>query len=87
MEPGGSCRTRYVDGQYQHLGSPQRLHVLPGFGHRRQPLTVVRRVERGMVAVGLVQDHPNVLEAVNRLSDLLFVVARNADGKSTLSKE
>jgi cob(I)alamin adenosyltransferase len=40
-----------------------------------------------MVAVGLVQDHPNVLEAVNRLSDLLFAVARNADGKSTLSKE
>ena len=39
-----------------------------------------------MVTVGLVQDHPSVLEAVNPLSDLLFVVARNADGKSTLSK-
>ena len=46
----------------------------------------VRRVERGMVAVGLVRDHPNALEVVNRLSDLLFVVARNADGKNPLSR-
>ncbi len=49
--------------------------------------SVVRRVERGMVAVGLVQAHPNALEIVNRLSDVLFVVARNADGQSPLSKE
>ena len=48
---------------------------------------VVRRVERGMVSAGLVQDHPNAVEVVNRLSDLLFVVARNADGKSPLAKE
>ncbi len=48
--------------------------------------SVVRRVERSMVAVGLVQDHPNALEVINRLSDLLFVVARNADGKSPLSR-
>ena len=49
--------------------------------------SVVRRVERGMVAAGLVHDHPHALEMVNRLSDLLFVVARNADGKNLLSKE
>ncbi len=49
--------------------------------------SVVRRVERGMVAAGLVQDHPNALEAINRLSDLLFVVARNADGGITPSRE
>ena len=49
--------------------------------------SVVRRVERGMVSAGLVQDHPNALEIANRLSDLLFVVARNADGKNPLSKE
>ncbi|MBV9455059.1 MAG: cob(I)yrinic acid a,c-diamide adenosyltransferase [Rubrobacter sp.] len=48
--------------------------------------SVVRRVERGMVTVDLVQDHPDAVEAVNRLSDLLFVVARNAEGKSTPSK-
>lgn len=49
--------------------------------------SVVRRVERGMVAVGLVRAHPNALEIVNRLSDVLFIVARNADGQSPLSKE
>jgi cob(I)alamin adenosyltransferase len=48
--------------------------------------SIVRRVERSMVTAGLVQDHPSALEVVNRLSDLLFVVARNADGKSHLSK-
>ena len=48
--------------------------------------SVVRRVERSMVAVGLVQDHPNALEVLNRLSDLLFVMARNADGKNPLSR-
>jgi cob(I)alamin adenosyltransferase len=49
--------------------------------------SVVRRVERGTVAAGLVQDHPHALEVVNRLSDLLFVVARNADGGVTPSRE
>ncbi len=49
--------------------------------------SVVRRVERGMVSAGFVQDHPNALEIINRLSDLLFIVARNADGKNPLSKE
>lgn len=48
---------------------------------------VVRRVERGMVTAGLVQGHPSALQAINRLSDLLFVVARNADGKVTPSRK
>ncbi len=48
--------------------------------------SVVRRAERSMVAAGLAQDHPHALEVVNRLSDVLFVVARNADGKLALSK-
>ena len=48
--------------------------------------SVVRRVERRMVAAGLAQDHPDALEAINRLSDLLFVVARNADGGNTPSR-
>ncbi len=47
---------------------------------------VVRRVERGMVAAGLVEKHPDALEVINRLSDLLFVVARNADGKNLFSR-
>jgi cob(I)alamin adenosyltransferase len=49
--------------------------------------SVVRRVERGMVAAGLAQDHPEALQITNRLSDLLFIAARNADGKVTHSRE
>jgi cob(I)alamin adenosyltransferase len=48
--------------------------------------SVVRRAERSLVAGGYEKEHPNALKAVNRLSDLLFIVARNADGKSSLSK-
>lgn len=48
--------------------------------------SVVRRAERSLVAGGYAEEHPHALKAVNRLSDLLFVVARNADGKFSLSK-
>jgi cob(I)alamin adenosyltransferase len=48
--------------------------------------SVVRRAERSMVTAGLAHDHPHALEAVNRLSDVLFVMARNADGRDTLSR-
>ena len=48
--------------------------------------SVVRRAERSMVTAGLAHDHPHALEAVNRLSDVLFVMARNADGRETLSR-
>ncbi len=48
--------------------------------------SVVRRAERGLVAAGYAAEHPYAIRVVNRLSDLLFVVARNADGEKTLSK-
>ena len=48
--------------------------------------SVVRRAERSLVAAGYAEEHPCALKAVNRLSDLLFVVARNADGRNSLSK-
>jgi cob(I)alamin adenosyltransferase len=48
--------------------------------------TVVRRAERSLVAAGYAGEHPEALKVVNRLSDLLFVVARNADGENPLSK-
>jgi cob(I)alamin adenosyltransferase len=48
--------------------------------------SVVRRAERSQVAAGYEREHPIALRVTNRLSDLLFVVARGADGKKTLSK-
>ena len=49
--------------------------------------SVVRRAERSLAAAGYAQTHPDAFRSINRLSDLLFVVARNADGKASLSKE
>ena len=48
--------------------------------------SVVRRAERSLVAAGYAREHPYSIRIVNRLSDLLFVVARNADGERTPSK-
>ena len=48
--------------------------------------SVARRAERSLVATGYANEHPYAVRVVNRLSDLLFVLARNADGEKTLSK-
>jgi cob(I)alamin adenosyltransferase len=48
--------------------------------------SVVRRAERSLVAAGYEREHPYALRVTNRLSDLLFVLARSADGRETLSK-
>jgi cob(I)alamin adenosyltransferase len=48
--------------------------------------TVTRRAERSLVAAGYTAEHPFAVRVVNRLSDLLFILARNADGGETLSK-
>jgi cob(I)alamin adenosyltransferase len=48
--------------------------------------SVVRRAERSLVAAGYESEHPYALRVTNRLSDLLFVVARSADGRTILSK-
>jgi cob(I)alamin adenosyltransferase len=48
--------------------------------------SVVRRAERSLVAAGYGREHPYALRVTNRLSDLLFVIARSADGRETLSK-
>jgi cob(I)alamin adenosyltransferase len=47
---------------------------------------VVRRAERSLAAAGYARTHPDAFKVVNRLSDLLFVVARNADDKASLSR-
>jgi cob(I)alamin adenosyltransferase len=41
--------------------------------------TVCRRAERAIVGLGADQVEPDILEYVNRLSDLLFVMARAAN--------
>ena len=48
--------------------------------------SVVRRAERSLVSAGYAEWHPDAVRVVNRLSDLLFVVARGADGKVRTSK-
>jgi len=48
--------------------------------------SVTRRAERSLVAAGYAGEHPYTVRVVNRLSDLLFVLARNVDGEKTLSK-
>ena len=48
--------------------------------------SVARRAERSLVAAGYANEHPDAVRVVNRLSDLLFVLARNAEGEKTLSK-
>jgi cob(I)alamin adenosyltransferase len=48
--------------------------------------SVMRRAERSLVAAGYEKEHPYALRVVNRLSDLLFVLARGADGRRTLSR-
>jgi cob(I)alamin adenosyltransferase len=48
--------------------------------------SVVRRAERSLVAAGYDREHPYALRVTNRVSDLLFIIARRADGTKTLSK-
>ena len=48
--------------------------------------SVVRRAERSLAAAGYAQTHPDAFRSINRLSDLLFVTARNADGRASLSR-
>jgi cob(I)alamin adenosyltransferase len=62
-----------------------RSFVLPGGGpaaaHLHHARTVVRRAERLVVALADDADvNPEALRYLNRLSDLLFVVARRANG-------
>jgi cob(I)alamin adenosyltransferase len=74
---------REIDAREAEL-PPLRAFILPG-GARAGGLlhlarTVCRRAERMVVSLARVQDvDPRVLAYLNRLSDLLFVVARQAN--------
>ena len=90
----GSADVEYVDAALEEWLDRTEIpeeFVVPGESRLGALLdvarSVVRRAERSLVVAGYAEDHPDALKAVNRLSDVLFVVARNADGKSSLSKE
>jgi cob(I)alamin adenosyltransferase len=89
----GEGDLRFVDGalaEWRGRTEIPKEFVVPGESRLGALLdiarSVVRRAERSLVAAGYEREHPYALRVVNRLSDLLFVVARNADGKKTLSK-
>jgi cob(I)alamin adenosyltransferase len=87
------AQTSWLEQQIDHSNEalqPLTSFVLPGGSELAARLhlarTVVRRAER--LAVALKQDEPDVnpdaITYLNRLSDLLFVLARvaNADGRN-----
>jgi cob(I)alamin adenosyltransferase len=65
-----------------------RRFILPGGSQAGAALhlarTVCRRAERRVVALGAGQDEPSLVIYLNRLSDLLFVMARAVNYRSTL---
>ena len=70
---------QWID-QFEAELPPLRRFILPGGGRAGALLhlarTVCRRAERSVVSLGPDQVDPQVLAYMNRLSDLLFVLAR-----------
>ena len=66
--------------------APLRRFILPGGSRAGAALhlarTVCRRAERRVVALGAAQVEPVVVVYLNRLSDLLFVMARAVNHRS-----
>jgi cob(I)alamin adenosyltransferase len=84
---------RFLDdalGEWRSRTEIPKEFVIPGESRRGALLdvarSVARRAERSLVAAGYANEHPHAVRVVNRLSDLLFVLARNAEGEKTLSK-
>jgi cob(I)alamin adenosyltransferase len=69
---------------------PLRRFILAGGGSAGAALhvarTVCRRAERGIVALGPDAVEPELLVYMNRLSDLLFVMARAANRRGGLAE-
>jgi cob(I)alamin adenosyltransferase len=66
--------------------APLRRFILPGGAPSGAALhvarTICRRAERHIVSLGDGAVHPDLLAYVNRLSDLLFVLARLANARA-----
>jgi cob(I)alamin adenosyltransferase len=92
--PDAPARLRVTEAQVDRLESeidllnerlaPLRSFVLPGgspcSAHLHQARTVVRRAERDVVALSARDAiNPQAVRYLNRLSDLLFVLARHAN--------
>ena len=84
---------KFVDGvleEWRGRSEIPKEFVIPGESRLGALLdvarSVARRAERSLVAAGYAGEHPYAARVVNRLSDLLFVLARNVDGEKTLSK-
>ena len=80
-----------IDELEEKLGLPQKF-ILPGgttssaFLHLCR--TITRRAERTMVATkDIIELNPQVLEYVNRLSDLLYVLARDANKEVNIREQ
>ena len=73
---------RAIDRAEEEL-APLASFILPGgslaAAHLHVARTVCRRAERAIVGLGAGEARPEVLRYVNRLSDLLFVLARLAN--------
>ena len=89
----GEDDLRFLDGALEEWRGRTEIpkeFVIPGESRPGALLdvarSVVRRAERSLVAAGYAREHPYAVRVVNRLSDLLFVLARNADDKKTFSK-
>jgi cob(I)alamin adenosyltransferase len=89
----GEDDLRFLDGalaEWRGRTEIPREFVVPGESRLGALLdvarSITRRAERSLVASGYAGEHPQAVRVVNRLSDVLFVLARNADGKKTLSK-
>ena len=69
---------------------PLRKFILPGGGVAGASLhvarTVCRRAERSIVALGRDAVEPGILTYMNRISDLLFVMARVANRRAGLAE-
>ncbi len=90
----GSTDLEYLDAALEEWRDRTKIpnqFVIPGETRLGALLdvsrSVVRRAERSLAAAGYAETHPDAFKTINRLSDLLFVVARNADGKTSFSKE
>lgn len=75
----------WIDAAEQQL-TPLRRFILPGGSQGGAALhlarTICRRAERKIVALGPDAVDPDLLAYVNRLSDLLFVLARVANARA-----